>query len=160
MSEDMEQLRKKHWEKFVDEYIKEAKTVKYPEIISKEGYNNYKIYRLNSGDKITPNMPELNFILELVRLQKEKKGLIPYVWVWALSGYTLNISEYCKKHLYKTLLANGFEKYPGAEKSIKLLESDFDDALRAKLYDGTLNGKRFAKILQDFVDDYMIISED
>ncbi len=160
MSEDIEKLRKEHWQKFVDEYINEAKKIEFPKIISKEGYNNYKIIRMDSGRKITPNMFELNFIFELVKAQERKKALIPYIWVWALSNYTLNISDFCRKKLFNTLLANGFEKYPGTEKSIKLTDDDFDIKIKDKLSSAELNGKKFAKILKDFIEDYMIISED
>lgn len=158
--EDISKLRQKHWEEFVNEYIAEAKKIEFPKIVAKEGYNNYKIIRINSGKKVTPNMFELNFICEIVKAQERKKKLLPYIWVWALSGYTANISDYCRKKLYNTLIANGFEKYVGAEKSIKLGDDEFDLKLKNKLSDVNLTGKKYANILKEFLEDYIVISEE
>ena len=158
MSDDMKKLREEHWQKFVNEYIKPLDVKNFPVIEEHEGYNDFYIYRKSSKQKITPNIQQLSFIQGLLDAQNGKKKLIPYIWVWGLSFYTFNISDYCQKRLFKTLTLNGFEDYPGSKYGIKLLDNEFDDNIRDILDNPDLTGKEFCKVLMKFVDDYAIES--
>jgi len=158
MDKNIQQLREKHWQEFVNAYINPLKTYSFPKIEEKEGYNNFYVHKKSCSKDYSLSMSQINFIYNLLKAQKEKEKLLPYIWVWALSFNTINISEYCQKRLYKTLLLNGFEEYPGMQYSIKFGDNKFDEDIIDSLDDPDLKPEEFCKMVKIFVNDYQIKS--
>lgn len=155
--EDLKKLRDEAWQEFKDDFIEPIKHHKFAKISSSEDFAKYKIIRKHSDIEFEPTMQELNFIYALINAQEKSHKLVPYIWVLAFSYYTENISEYCQKRLLKTLVANGFEVYPGIKHSIILRDDDFDNNIKKKLASVKLSGKEFTELLEEFIDDIEIV---
>ena len=154
--EDIKKLREEHWQKFVDEFVKPLKQIEIKNINLKDDFNNITILRKHNNQTRKLTMPEIEFIYNLDKAQKNKKSLIPYIICFGFMPYTACISDFCRKKLYKTLLANGFDDYLGNSKSIILLNDVFDDNIRDILDDVTLNDKKFIATVTKFINDIEI----
>ena len=154
--EDIKKLREEHWQEFVDNFIKPLKNIEIQNINLKDDFNEITILRKHSNKLKQLSMPEIEFIYNLDKAQKTKKALIPYIICFGFMPYTACVSDFCKKKLYKTLLANGFNDYLGNSKSIVLSNDLFDDNIRDVLDDVTIDNKEFVKTVTKFINDIEI----